>query len=65
MRFDMLIRGGTVVSASGRGPADIGIQDGRIAALLEPDTPAEAERTIDAAGKHLLPGIIDVHSHHR
>jgi dihydroorotase len=65
MRFDTLIRGGTVVNASGRGPADIGIRESRIAALLAPGSPAEADRTIDAAGKHVLPGVIDVHSHHR
>jgi dihydroorotase len=65
MRFDTLISGGTVVSATGRSAADIGISDGRIAALLDPGTPVEADRVIDAAGKHVLPGAIDVHSHHR
>jgi dihydroorotase len=65
MRFDTLISGGIVVSATGRGPADIGIRDGRIAALLDPGSAAEADRLIDASAKHVLPGAVDVHSHHR
>jgi len=63
--FDTLIRGGTVVTAAGRWAADLALADGRIAAILSPGTPAEAERVIDAAGRHVLPGAIDVHSHHR
>jgi dihydroorotase len=63
--YDLLVRGGTVVSATGRMAADIAVVDGRIAALVEPGTPLEAERVIDASGRHVLPGIIDVHSHHR
>jgi dihydroorotase len=63
--FDTLIDGGTVVTPDGRRPADIAIRDGRIAALLMPRTPVLAARTIDATGLHVLPGAIDVHSHHR
>ena len=64
-RLDLAITGGTVVSAGGSARADIGVADGRIATVVEPGTPLEAAETIDAAGKHLLPGVIDVHSHHR
>lgn len=64
-RLDLVVRGGTVVTASGRFPADVGVTNGRIEALLAPGTAVEAERTIDAAGRHVLPGVIDVHSHHR
>jgi dihydroorotase len=63
--YDLLIRGGTVVSATGRDPADVAIQGETIAALLPPGSNATADRTIDATGKHVLPGAIDVHSHHR
>ena len=62
---DILIRGGTLVSAQGRTVADLAIRGERIAAILAPGTEATAERVIDATGKHLLPGAIDVHSHHR
>ncbi|MFN8518530.1 MAG: dihydroorotase family protein [Chloroflexota bacterium] len=63
--FDLVIRGGTVVSPEGRVAADVAIADGRIAALVAPGTELEATRVIDASGRHLLPGAIDVHSHHR
>lgn len=63
--FDLLISGGTVVTATGQSGADVAIRDGRIAAIVAPGTPLEAARTIDASGRHLLPGVIDVHSHHR
>lgn len=64
-RYDLAITGGTLVSATGRVAADVAITDGRIAAIVAPGTPLEADRTIDATGRHLLPGAIDVHSHHR
>lgn len=65
VRYDLAITGGTLVSATGRGPADLAVRDGKVAALVAAGTPLEAARTIDAAGRHVLPGIIDVHSHHR
>jgi len=63
--YDVVIRGGTVLSATGRTAADLAIAGERIAAIVEPGTPLEATRTIDATGRHVLPGAIDVHSHHR
>lgn len=64
-RHDVAVTGGTLVSATGRYLADVAISDGRIAAIVAPGTPLAAERTIDASGRHVLPGAIDVHSHHR
>ena len=64
-RHDLAVTGGIVVTATGRFAADLGIRDGRIVAIVAPGTSLDAERTIDASGKHLLPGLIDVHSHHR
>ncbi len=63
--FDSVIRGAVVVTPSGTRPYDVALHEGKIAALLEPGTPAEAARTIDAHGKHLLPGAIDIHFHVR
>jgi dihydroorotase len=60
-----LIRGGTLITPAGRYAADVAIADGRIAAILEPGAPASADRVIDATGRYILPGAIDVHSHHR
>lgn len=65
MSYDVLIRGATIVGPDGRRAGDVAIADGRIAAILDPSDSVEAARTIDAAGQHLLPGVIDVHSHHR
>jgi dihydroorotase len=64
-RYDLAITGGTLVTPFGRTAADIGVRDGTIAALVAPGTPLDAADTLDAAGRHVLPGAIDVHSHHR
>jgi dihydroorotase len=64
-RFDIAIRGGMLVSASGRVRADLGISGERIAAIVEPGGSLDALQTIDATGRHVIPGAIDVHSHHR
>jgi dihydroorotase len=63
--FDTVIRGGTVVNATGRQAADVAIRDGRIAAIVATGTPLTARTTIEADGRHILPGAVDVHSHHR
>ena len=59
--FDLAIRGGTVVTASDRYRADIGIRDGRIIQIAEAVEGAAQE--IDATGLLVLPGGIDAHVH--
>ena len=64
-KFDLLIKGGEVLdpSQSLRGRRDIGIRYGVIEAV-EPDIPAaRALRTIDAGGKLVTPGLVDLHCH--
>jgi N-acyl-D-amino-acid deacylase len=63
-RFDLLIRNGRVMDGTGNPwfPADIGIQNGRIAAIGKLGS-AQAARVIDATGKYVVPGFIDIHSH--
>lgn len=61
MTFDLVIRGGTIATAADVTRADLGIRDGRIAAVAERLGPGE--RTIDAGGKLVLPGGIDAHCH--
>ena len=63
--YDVLIRSGTVVTADGRQRADVAVQDGRIARLLEPGSAAAAVETIDATDLHVLPGAVDIHFHVR
>ena len=63
-RFDVLIRGGQVIDGTG-GPArraDVGITGDRITAVGDLAT-ATAATVLDAAGKYVTPGFIDVHSH--
>ena len=62
--LDVLIQNGTIVDGTG-GPArqgDLGIRDGRIVAIGKVDE--EARETIDAAGKIVSPGFVDVHTHY-
>jgi dihydropyrimidinase len=65
-----LITGGTVVSATGRGQADVLIDGETIAAVLEPgsvllgtDLKATVDTVVDATGKYVIPGGIDAHTH--
>ena len=63
MQFDTIIRGGKVVTAEGVQRADIGIRGETIAAIgaklpVGPDT-----RKVDARGRYVIPGGIDVHVH--
>ena len=61
--MNILIRNGTVVTASETRPADVLIQNERITAV-EADLAAEsADRVINAAGMYVFPGGVDVHTH--
>jgi dihydropyrimidinase len=61
--YDFLIRGGVLVTGAGIRKADVGVKGEHIAAI-EPDLPAgEANRVIDASGRYVMPGVIDVHAH--
>src|SRR6201996_2517985 len=63
-RFDTILKSGTVVNQDGEGVRDIGITDGRIAAIgaLAQDA---AREVIDCKGLHILPGVIDTQVHFR
>ncbi len=63
--FDLLVHGGTVVLTDRELRADVGVRDGRVAALLQPGEAATATRRFDATGLHVLPGAIDIHFHVR
>ena len=64
MDYDLVIRGGTIVDGSGDAPrlADVGVRDGRIAAI-GPGLAAGTEE-IDATGRIVTPGFVDVHTHY-
>lgn len=59
--YDLVIRGGTVATAADTVRCDVGIKDGKIAALA--DELKNGARVIDATGKLVLPGGIDSHCH--
>ena len=64
VKYDLLIKGGRVIDPSMRLDAvcDVAISDGRIAAV-ETSIMAEAVEIIDARGKIVAPGLIDIHTH--
>src|SRR5215470_16492930 len=63
MAFDTIITGGTVVTATDTYVADVAIADGKIVAIGK-DLPREnTRRVLDASGKYVMPGGIDVHTH--
>lgn len=64
-RFDLVIRGGEVLDpgADIQGRFDLGIRDGRVAAIEPEIDLARAERVIDATGQIVTPGLVDLHTH--
>jgi len=61
--MSILIKGGTVVSVTGAVTADVLVDGEVIAAVAAPGTLSEVDEVIDATGKYVLPGGIDVHTH--
>lgn len=62
--FDTVLAGGTLVNHDGKGVRDVGIRDGRIAALGS-IPPGSARERIDCRGLHILPGVVDTQVHFR
>src|SRR5258705_5560156 len=64
MAWSLLLRGGSVVDGSGQpaSRADVAVEGERIAAVA-PSLAGQADRVIDATGKVVSPGFIDMHSH--
>ncbi len=61
MTVDTIIRGGTIVTASESYTADVAVTNGRIAAIGS--DLRDARRVVDATGRLVVPGAIDVHTH--
>ncbi|RTM08860.1 MAG: dihydropyrimidinase [Hyphomicrobiales bacterium] len=61
--MDLIIKNGTVVTASDTFVADIGVLNGRISAIADAIEADSRTKIIDAAGRLVMPGGVDVHTH--
>jgi dihydropyrimidinase/allantoinase len=64
MKYDLLIKGGSAVMPfHGTVNCDIGVRDGKIAAIADAIASSDANEVLDARGKHVFPGAVDSHFH--
>jgi dihydroorotase len=63
--FDFLLKGGHVVDARNGISAvrDVGVKDGKVAAIAPDIAAARALKAVDVSGLHVMPGLIDIHVH--
>jgi N-acyl-D-aspartate/D-glutamate deacylase len=63
---DLVIRGGTVVDGTGAAPqrADVAVDNGRITAVGAPDSLGDGVDVIEADGRIVTPGFVDIHCHY-
>ena len=61
--YDLLIKNGTLVTKDGMFQADVAVKNEKYAAFVKQGEDIAAQRTIDAAGMLVFPGIIDCHAH--
>ena len=62
--YDLIVKGGTLVTPAGTAPGDVAVKDGRVAALGALDA-GRTEQVLEAGGLHVLPGVIDSQVHFR
>jgi N-acyl-D-amino-acid deacylase len=64
MQYDLKIAGGTIIDGTGKArfAGDVGISGGRVVALGH--APGDAVETIDATGRVVAPGFVDIHTHY-
>lgn len=65
--YDSIIKGGTWFDGTGAPSAvrDVGIRDGRVAAVsAEPLDESGCDTVVDATGKWVIPGMLDIHTHY-
>ncbi len=62
--LDLIVRGGRVIDGTGEPAriADVGVRDGRVVAVG--DVTEDADRVIDATGRVVCPGFVDIHTHY-
>src|SRR3989442_2360907 len=64
-KYELLLRGGHLIDPRNNISAtrDVAIAAGKIAAVAPQINPAEASKTIDVSGLHVVPGLVDIHTH--
>ena len=60
--MDLIIKNGTIITATDTYKADIGVKNGKIV-LIGQDLQFEGAEVVDATGKYVLPGALDAHTH--
>ena len=63
LQFDTVVKNGTIVTANDTFASDLGLTNGRIAAIADTLPVENAGKVIDAAGRLVMPGGVDVHTH--
>src|SRR6185369_5487827 len=65
LEFDLLLKGGHVIDGKNKISAvqDVGIKNGKIAAVQARIEPSRALKTVDAKGLYVTPGLVDIHVH--
>src|ERR1700674_2534976 len=63
--YDLLIKSGHVIDGKNRISAvrDVAIKDGKIAAVAANIAASRAQKTVDASGLYVTPGLVDIHVH--
>ena len=63
--YSLILKGGTLLDPANNwnGPGDVGIRDGKVAAVSENLDSSDATETLNASGKYVVPGLIDLHTH--
>ncbi|PKO20545.1 MAG: hypothetical protein CVU38_19525 [Chloroflexi bacterium HGW-Chloroflexi-1] len=62
-KLDFIIEGGLLATGAGIARVDLGIRGERVAEIAADLDAGRAGRVIDATGKFVLPGVVDVHTH--
>ena len=63
MKADLFVRGARVVKPDAIVDCGLAVSDGVVSAIVRPGETVDARRTIDAAGRYVLPGLLDTHLH--